>query len=135
MNTSNVGWLVNFRPYNILQKLQFTTIFVTRISPHLRGSVTPCTLESETHEKMVGMEFSRTDSGRHACHYEGHKTRKHILCHKFLLCFFCSSFVFQHHFLLTIVGYQSHHIQQSTKQPRPSVAAAFEPSEGPVGDP
>ena len=77
--------------------------------------------------KWLAWSFGWTDSGRYTCCYEGHKTRKHNLCHKFLsipslflLFFLC----FQHHFLLTIVGYQSHDNQQSNLEP--SVAAGYE---------
>ena len=68
--------LLNVRTCNILQNCNSQGNFVTRISPHLRGGVTPCTLESQTHEKMAGVEFGWADLGKHVCCYEGHKTRK-----------------------------------------------------------
>ena len=55
--------------------------------------------------KWLVWRLGWTDLGRQAGHFDGHKTRKHNLCHKFLsipylflLFFFCfsASFLFEH---------------------------------------
>ena len=106
MNTSSVGWLVNFRTYNILQNCNSEGNFVTRITACLRGSVTAHTLEFQIHEKMAGMEVLDGETQEDApATMKVTKLEKLNLCHKvlsfpslFLLFFFC----FQHHFLLII---------------------------------